>query len=196
MTKNGSIQVRRLPLQLRPDPKRVITRLFLPETEERLPAVVKRLLALDEEEVTIQLAAVMADFSTRHRDIEEIFGRHFDAVAQHMDALPEISRAQKFLIGAYFTSEYSVESVALFNYARNRETEKTAELYRWFLPLLRLDTVPKFVQLIKLVQGEVGMGNARVRPPRLELEGDELAEARAVIDEAMKNRPVLQETGD
>jgi 4-hydroxy-tetrahydrodipicolinate synthase len=88
------------------------------------------------------------------------------------------------------------ESVALFNYARAGKTEKTAELYRWFLPLLRLDTVPKFVQLIKLVQEEVGMGNARVRPPRLEMEGDELAEARAVIDEAMKNRPVLQEAGD
>ena len=50
-------------------------------------------------------------------------------------------------------------------------TEKARELYEWFLPLLRLDTVPKFVQLIKLVQEKVGMGNARVRPPRLELAG-------------------------
>ena len=63
------------------------------------------------------------------------------------------------------------------------------ELYRWFLPLLRMDTVPKFVQLIKLVQQETGMGNARVRPPRLELTGDELEAALETVREALANRP-------
>ena len=78
------------------------------------------------------------------------------------------------------------ESVDLFNYAMNGEREKALELYNWFLPLLRMDTVPKFVQLIKLVQQEVGMGNARVRPPRLEVVGAELEEAKRVIREAIK----------
>jgi len=73
------------------------------------------------------------------------------------------------------------ESVDLFNYAMNGEREKAFALYNWFLPLLRMDTVPKFVQLIKLVQQEVGMGNARVRPPRLELAGAELDEALRII---------------
>ena len=73
------------------------------------------------------------------------------------------------------------ESVDLFNYAMNGERDKAIALYNWFLPLLRMDTVPKFVQLIKLVQQEVGMGNARVRPPRLELAGAELDEALKVI---------------
>jgi dihydrodipicolinate synthase/N-acetylneuraminate lyase len=73
------------------------------------------------------------------------------------------------------------ESVELFESAIKGDTEKALKLYNWFLPLLRLDTVPKFVQLIKLVQQEVGMGNARVRPPRLELAGDELEETRRVI---------------
>ncbi len=73
------------------------------------------------------------------------------------------------------------ESVDLFNYAMNGEREKAIQLYNWFLPLLRMDTVPKFVQLIKLVQQEVGMGSARVRPPRLELVGPELDEALSVI---------------
>jgi 4-hydroxy-tetrahydrodipicolinate synthase len=77
------------------------------------------------------------------------------------------------------------ESVDLFNYAMNGERERAIALYNWFLPLLRMDTVPKFVQLIKLVQQEVGMGNARVRPPRLELEGDELDEALKVIRHAL-----------
>ncbi len=81
------------------------------------------------------------------------------------------------------------ESVDLFDYAMNGEREKALTLYHWFLPLLRMDTVPKFVQLIKLVQEEVGMGNARVRPPRLELVGAELEEARRVIREALNNKP-------
>src|SRR5687768_12928260 len=80
------------------------------------------------------------------------------------------------------------ESVDLFEYAMNGEREKAMTIYNWFLPLLRLDTVPKFVQLIKLVQEEVGMGNARVRPPRLELVGPELEEAKRVIREALNTR--------
>ena len=75
--------------------------------------------------------------------------------------------------------------------AMRGEKEKAFALYRWFLPLLRLDTVPKFVQLIKLVQEEVGMGSERVRPPRLELAGRERDEARAVIRNAIAAKPVL-----
>ncbi len=81
------------------------------------------------------------------------------------------------------------ESVELFNLAVNGEHEKAFEIYRWFLPLLRMDTVPKFVQLIKLVQVEMRMGNARVRPPRLELVGNELEHTRKVIREALCTRP-------
>jgi len=81
------------------------------------------------------------------------------------------------------------ESVDLFNYAMNGEREKAFALYNWFLPLLRMDTVPKFVQLIKLVQQEVGMGNARVRPPRLELTGAELDEALRIIRHSLATHP-------
>ena len=83
------------------------------------------------------------------------------------------------------------ESVALFNHAMNREPDKALPFYNWFLPLLRMDTVPKFVQLIKLVQQEVGMGNARVRPPRLELAGPELDEALQIIRHALSTRPKI-----
>ena len=81
------------------------------------------------------------------------------------------------------------ESVDLFNYALTRDGERAIPLYKWFLPLLRMDTVPKFVQLIKLVQQEVGMGNARVRPPRLELVGAELNEALNIIRHSLATRP-------
>jgi dihydrodipicolinate synthase/N-acetylneuraminate lyase len=83
------------------------------------------------------------------------------------------------------------ESVELFNCGINGDADKAFELYRWFLPLLRMDTVPKFVQLIKLVQAEVGMGNARVRPPRLELVGAELEQTKRIIRDALRSRPQL-----
>ena len=81
------------------------------------------------------------------------------------------------------------ESVDLFNCGANGERDKAFQVYRWFLPLLRMDTVPNFVQLIKLVQAEVWMGNARVRPPRLELVGDELERNKRIISEALRSRP-------
>jgi len=62
-------------------------------------------------------------------------------------------------------------------------------LYEWFLPLLRLDTVPKFVQLIKLVQEECGLGSERVRPPRLPLEGAEREVALGVIRSCLAKPP-------
>jgi dihydrodipicolinate synthase/N-acetylneuraminate lyase len=86
---------------------------------------------------------------------------------------------------AGLVNAFPKESVALFNLAGKGDTAKAYELYKWFLPLLRMDTVPKFVQLIKLVQEEVGMGSARVRPPRLTLEGAELSTAKEVVATAL-----------
>jgi 4-hydroxy-tetrahydrodipicolinate synthase len=83
------------------------------------------------------------------------------------------------------------ESVDLFNLARAGRAEETFELYRWFLPLLRMDTVPKFIQLIKQVQQEAGIGSARVRPPRLEVTGEELAATRSSYTIAHASRPTV-----
>ncbi len=81
------------------------------------------------------------------------------------------------------------ESVRLFDLAMAGKHAEAAALYDWFLPLLRLDVVPKFVQLIKLVQQECGVGSERVRPPRLVLEGTERSEALTVIRERLGRRP-------
>lgn len=84
------------------------------------------------------------------------------------------------------------ESVALFERARRGDRAGAAALYRWFLPLLRLDTVPEFVQLIKLVQQELGCGGERVRPPRLSLEGVQRDAALATIRAALCSRPEVE----
>lgn len=81
------------------------------------------------------------------------------------------------------------ESVALFE--RARAGDDVDALYAWFLPLLRLDTVPTFVQLIKLAQQEAGMGSERVRAPRLVLEGEVREAALATIRHALASRPAL-----
>jgi 4-hydroxy-tetrahydrodipicolinate synthase len=82
------------------------------------------------------------------------------------------------------------ESVQLFERASQPGgVENTADLYAWFLPTLRMDTVPKFVQLIKLAQEVVGLGSERVRAPRLVLEGAEREAALREIRAAVANRP-------
>lgn len=81
------------------------------------------------------------------------------------------------------------ESVELFRLASEGKTKEAFELYRWFLPLLRMDTVPKFTQLIKQVQQELGVGSARVRMPRMEVRDEELTATQAAVRSAIANRP-------
>jgi dihydrodipicolinate synthase/N-acetylneuraminate lyase len=83
------------------------------------------------------------------------------------------------------------ESVRLFELARAGGRDEARALFDWFLPLLKFDTVPKFVQLIKLVQAEVGLGSEVVRPPRLPLVGPEREEALRLIRDALARRPPL-----
>jgi 1-pyrroline-4-hydroxy-2-carboxylate deaminase len=88
---------------------------------------------------------------------------------------------------AGLVNAFPKESVVLFEKASKGEDVRA--LYEWFLPLLRLDVVVKFVQLIKLTQEHVGMGSARVRGPRLQIVGSELAAAEGVIKAALAKRP-------
>ncbi len=83
------------------------------------------------------------------------------------------------------------ESVLLFEHAVAGRTSEARALYDWFLPLLRLDTVPKFVQLIKLVQQEVGLGNERVRAPRMVISGVEREMVLGLIGERLAHRPAV-----
>lgn len=96
---------------------------------------------------------------------------------------------------AGLVNAFPQESVALYQlamqlHAGNGDRSQVEDLYTWFLPLLRMDTVPKFVQLIKLAQEMVGMGSVRVRAPRLELVGEELESARSTIQHALDHRPL------
>ena len=83
-------------------------------------------------------------------------------------------------------------NVKLWELATNNRVEEALPIYHWMLPMLRMDTVVKFVQLIKLQQTlatDGKLGNNRVRAPRLELVGAELAEATAIIRKALDTAP-------
>lgn len=82
------------------------------------------------------------------------------------------------------------ESLALLRSAQVHAPE-AGPIYDWFLPLLRMDTTVKFVQQIKLVEAELGVGSARVRAPRQELAGDEREATLSVIRERLGRRPNL-----
>lgn len=84
-----------------------------------------------------------------------------------------------------------LESVRLFELARSGAADEARQLYEWFLPLLRFDTVPKFVQLIKLVQAEVGRGSETVRAPRLALSSEERDDALQIVRQRLMH-PVLR----
>jgi 4-hydroxy-tetrahydrodipicolinate synthase len=69
--------------------------------------------------------------------------------------------------------------------------DEARELYRWFTPLLHLDTHPKFVQYIKLAVQETGLGKEWVRAPRLPLSGAERKAVLKVIHDGIASRPKL-----
>ena len=83
-------------------------------------------------------------------------------------------------------------NVKLLELALANKIEEAMPIYTWMLPMLRMDTVVKFVQLIKLQQNLASggkFGNNRVRAPRLELVGAELAEATAIIEKTIATAP-------
>lgn len=121
MTSVRALPVTRGAQRLVADRSRVVTRLFVPghegfETQEsRAGVVVKRILALDEDDVQASIADVTTRFAHRHRDIAATFGKHARELADRLDPARELSDSRMLLLGAAFTSEVSIEGAALCN---------------------------------------------------------------------------------
>jgi 4-hydroxy-tetrahydrodipicolinate synthase len=153
-----------------------------------LPAQVAELAAAHQ-----SLAAVKESSGDTRRvtALKAILGNRLTLLVGMDDGIVEGIRVGATGWIAGLVNAFPVESVALFNAAMAGDTARADAIYRWFLPLLRLDTVPKFVQLIKLVQAETGTGTATVRAPRLEVAGAERAAALAVLRTALRERKRL-----
>lgn len=152
---------------------------FVPERIAELAAAYPNLQAVKESSCDIR----------RFAAIKALLGDRLELMVGMDDAIVEgVSMGAVGWI-AGVVNAFPAESVRVFEQARDGGAPAAMELYAWLLPLLRMDTVPKFVQLIKLMQQRVAMGDERVRAPRLTVEGEERARALAVIDHAIATRP-------
>jgi predicted GH43/DUF377 family glycosyl hydrolase len=103
------------------DSSRVVLRLFVPgqegfdEQESRSSAVLRRVLALDDQQVSEALDDVVQRFAGRHHRMEEVFYRHSGELSERLDPTHQLSDRRRLLIGATFTSEYAIEGAALCN---------------------------------------------------------------------------------
>lgn len=111
----------RLDLHMRPDPSRVVALLFVAGQEivgggdSRASGVVARVLQLPEEVVVERLSALFERFEYRHRDLASIFLTHGERLALRLDPDLVLSKARLLLLGATFTSEYSIEAASACN---------------------------------------------------------------------------------
>jgi 4-hydroxy-tetrahydrodipicolinate synthase len=152
---------------------------FLPEHIAELAADHANLEAVKESSADIRRIA----------ELRRLLGDRLQILVGVDDVIVESLAAGASGWIAGMVNAYPTESVRLFELARDKGPEAARALYDWFLPLLRLDTVPKFVQLIKLAQQEVGLGSERVRAPRRALEGAEREAALRLIRDANTHRP-------
>lgn len=167
---------------------------FKPEQIEELAHAHANLVAVKESSADIRRIAAI-----RHR-----LGSRLAILVGVDDVIVEGIAAGATGWVAGLVNAMPVESVRLFDLATRvqspdvppaTQAQLRAEadtLYAWFHALLTLDTVPKFVQLIKLVQQQVGHGHERVRAPRLVLDGAEREATLALIGEKLAARPRLQ----
>jgi len=108
------IPVKRTPIRLKADPKKVVLRFLDFGKAERFEPVVRFVAGLEDEAAENQLQHVFAEFENRHYDLKGAFLENFSRVAGYVPT-GNLPLAKKLLLGAYFTNEYSIEAAALFN---------------------------------------------------------------------------------
>jgi len=112
------ISVNRKNIRFNPDSSRVIAR-FLYTGEERALNTIRPVLEMPENYASQVLSPVLRDYSLRHRNISNIFEKHFNKISHLLKILnvdpDSLDISKKILIGSYFTMEYSIESAAFFN---------------------------------------------------------------------------------
>jgi 4-hydroxy-tetrahydrodipicolinate synthase len=127
----------------------------------------------------------------RITDLVNIVGDRYILFAGVDDLVLEsiLLGAQGWISG--LVNAFPDENRALWDLATSGHWEQARELYRWYTPLLHLDTKIKLVQYIKLAMAEVGLGSEMVRAPKLPLIGAERDEILEIIRQAIATRPTL-----
>jgi predicted GH43/DUF377 family glycosyl hydrolase/CheY-like chemotaxis protein len=114
-----STTINRKPVRFYSDSKRVIARFFYPGPETRVQSIIQKVTDMPEEAAQLTLNQTLREFSNRHRNISKIFLKHYNRISEMLMGrtgdLSILNETKRLLIGAYFTSEYSIESAAFFN---------------------------------------------------------------------------------
>ncbi|BBN81757.1 dihydrodipicolinate synthase family protein [Pseudoalteromonas sp. A25] len=144
-----------------------------------------KVLANEENIVAIKEAT---EDTRRITELQSAFGQRFTIFGGVDDIALE-----SLMLGATgwisgLTNVFPKESVAIYELARQGRYEEAKEIWRWFLPLLRLDTIPTLVQCIKYAEQLAGRGSEVTRAPRLSLPEEQKAMVSRLYDEAMSNR--------
>jgi predicted GH43/DUF377 family glycosyl hydrolase len=169
------VTVSRLPIKLEPDPTRVITRFFCPGDLKRAREIIERVLTFSEEEIHKNLAALERSFGTSHPDLREILEEHFQQIQAAIPVDSNLSQTRRAFIGACFTMEYAIESVALFNPS--------------IVPALVQDGVPsgslRFLMSLRAI-GEGHLSSIVFRTGVIDVAGDVRIDAPAAISTPLK----------
>ena len=125
----------------------------------------------------------------RFTDLINTFGDRFTLFAGLDDIAFEglVLGAKGWVSG--LTNAFPAESLALYDAIRGGDLDRARRIYRWFMPLLHLDSEHDLVQTIKLAEQIMGRGSERVRAPRLVLEGARRAAVTRMVEQARASRP-------
>ncbi len=142
-------------------------------------------------EKTIVAIKESSDDPRRITDLHNLYGDRFILFCGVDDLLLESCALgiEGWVSG--LTDVFPEESVELWSLCQAGRFAEARALYRWFTPVLHLDTHSKLVQYIKLGQQIVGLGSEKVRAPRLELAGEERAHIIGLYEKAIATRPKL-----
>ncbi len=114
-SKRGAVHVKRLPVELTADERRVITLPFGLSDKARIEEIVKCVRALSDGAASMTLRRVMNRFASRHEHMAREFEERYSIVSKIVGHNGTLSADRRLLIGAYMTMEYSFASTALFN---------------------------------------------------------------------------------
>jgi 1-pyrroline-4-hydroxy-2-carboxylate deaminase len=130
----------------------------------------------------------------RISDLATLYGDRFTLFAGVDDLVLEsvMLGAQGWISG--LVNAFPHENRALWELAAAGRWTEARALYRWYMPLLHLDTKPKLVQYIKLAMAEAGLGSEMVRAPKLPLIGEEREAILKIIRRAIETRPAMAAT--
>ena len=110
-----TVSVEYLPVRITPDPQRVLSR-FFDADEQQTRHRVTRVLSLSEEDTERIVSDLLQQYASAHPDIAAVWQEHFQRVKAYLPAgYPQLSPTRQRLLGAYFTMDYALEAVAVFN---------------------------------------------------------------------------------